>query len=270
MTLYFSLSGLWPGQESQPGQARPSEAQRSNIRPPNAQPLSTLPLIVLVGVTGVGKSTALAALGAERLRILPDRREVTDAVMIGPLAGKSVTDRQERFALTARYREAHPGGMAQALGGLWAAPEAGERLVFDGLRGLDEVQYAAEQFAGWRFVNLHAPDVLRVRRLLGRNDSFDQVSAAGGGDLARELAALSGAAQVFAPAELAELAALESAGHSPADILAKTKIVLTEKLNYDPAAARTFLLTLPPERVLGLDTAALPPEEVARRIRGWL
>lgn len=265
MPLHFPLPGLWLAQASGPDQAQPLNAQ-----PLNVQPLAALPLIVLVGVTGVGKSTALAALSAEHLRVLPDRREVTDAVMIGPLAGQAVTDRQERFALTARYREAHPGGMAQALGGLWAAPEAGERLVFDGLRGLDEVRYAAGQFAAWRFVNLHTPDVLRVRRLLGRGDAFDQVKSSGGGDLARELAALPGAEQVFAPAELGELAALAAAGHLPGDILAKTSIVLTEKLNYDPAAARAVLLGLPPERVLDLDTAALPPEEVARRIRSWL
>ncbi len=36
--------------------------------------------------------------------------------------------------------------MAQALGELWTAPVPGERLVFDGLRGLDEVRYAAETF----------------------------------------------------------------------------------------------------------------------------
>ena len=145
-----------------------------------ARPLASWPLIVLVGVTGVGKSTALAALSGPTssgpgLRVLPDRRQVTDAVMIGPQAGRAVSDREERFALTAHYREAHPGGMAQALGGLWADPLAAEPLVFDGLRGLNEVQYAAEAFAAWRFINLHAPDALRVRRLLGRGDAFDQV-----------------------------------------------------------------------------------------------
>jgi len=48
---------------------------------PGHPPLRDLPLTVLVGVTGVGKSTALAALGD--VRVLPDRREVTDAVMPG-------------------------------------------------------------------------------------------------------------------------------------------------------------------------------------------
>ncbi|TSA81077.1 AAA family ATPase [Deinococcus detaillensis] len=259
MTLPFSspaLSGLWLPHQTPPA---------------GAEPLSALPLTLLVGVTGVGKSTALSALSATGLRVLPDRREVTDAVMIEPLAGHAVTDRQERFALTARYRQTHPGGMAQALGTLRALPEEGERLVFDGLRGLDEVRYAAEAFAAWRFIHLHAPDPLRVRRLLGRGDAFDAVKPeAVSHDLSSELAALRGAAQVFTPAELSKLAALQSQGHAPADILAKTKIVLSERQNYDPAAAHAFLLTLPPERVLDLDTAALAPSEVARRVEHWL
>jgi len=101
---------------------------------PGHPPLRDLPLTVLVGVTGVGKSTALAALGD--VRVLPDRREVTDAVMIAALAGRPVTDREERFALTARYRETHPGGMAQALGSLHADPAVWPLpLVFDGCAG---------------------------------------------------------------------------------------------------------------------------------------
>ncbi|MFC6665531.1 hypothetical protein ACFP9V_09400 [Deinococcus radiopugnans] len=91
--------------------------------PPAAdeQPLGHLPLTVVVGVTGVGKSTALSALqNLGRQKVLPNRREVADAVMIWPQAGRAVTDREERFALTAQYRAGHPGGMAQALGSLLA------------------------------------------------------------------------------------------------------------------------------------------------------
>ena len=257
----LASGGLWAAHEARPAQTRL---------------LAELPLTVLVGVTGVGKSTALAALPPGQLRVLPDRREITDAVMLWPQVGRAVSDRQERFALSARYREQHPGGMAQALAELWAAPHAGERLVFDGLRGLDEVQYAAEQFAGWRFINLHAPDALRLRRLLGRQDAFDQVAAskqaAGArvsGALLGELQQLPGAAAVFAPGELAYLAALEP-HFAPAEILAKTRIVLSERQHYDPAAAREYLLSLPAGRVLDLDTAALTPGEVARRIGDWL
>ncbi|MBZ9749719.1 AAA family ATPase [Deinococcus sp. HMF7604] len=232
--------------------------------------LADLPLTVLVGVTGVGKSTALAALGAG-MRLLPDRREVTDTVMIAPLAGGPVRDREQRFALTARYRQTHPGGMAQALGSLladtrhWQGP-----LVFDGLRGLDEVRYAAQTFAAWRFVALGAPDAVRVRRLLGRADAFDQLDAAAlGHDLRADLAALDGAGTVFSAAELDSLAALPTDGFAPAEVLAKTRIVLSERRHYDPAAAEAFLHTLPPKRALVLDTVALAPAGVAAAIQAW-
>ncbi|WP_407539913.1 AAA family ATPase [Deinococcus radiomollis] len=237
-------------------------------------PLAEQPLLVLVGVTGVGKSTALSALGS--LTLLPDRREVTDAVMILPQAGGPVSDREERFALTARYRELHHGGMAQALGSLYADPSRWSGgLVFDGLRGQEEVEYAARQFPHWRFVSLHAPDVVRVRRLLGRADSFDRVGTQSSQsfqppDLGAALATLGGAAEVFTQAELAEIAALEAQGFVTTDILAKARIVVSERCNYDPQAARRVLNALPAGRCLDLDTSLLSPEEVARAIRAWL
>jgi hypothetical protein len=244
--------------------------------PRGAARLGGLPLVVLVGVTGVGKSTALAALKRRPLRLLPDRRDLTDAVMILPLAGQPVTDRQERFALTARYRQTHPGGMAQALGELHldggSLGELGRApLVFDGLRGLDEVRYAAGHGPAWRFVNLYAPDLLRLRRLLGRADAFDGVGAGvQTADLRAELAALEGLTSVFTSAELGEVLALVEEGHSPSEILAKTRIVLSERRHYDPAAASAYLSELDAGRVLNLDTAALSPEQVAARLDAWL
>lgn len=239
-------------------------------------PLADLPLTVLVGVTGVGKSTALHALqGAlPDMRVLPDRREVTDVVMLWPLAGGPVTDREQRFRLSAEYRAAHPGGMAQALGGLQADTRHwGHAPVFDGLRGLDEVQYAAQHFAAWRFVALGAPDAVRVRRLLGRADAFDRVQggpAAPARSLRAALDALPGAAAVFGPADLDALAGLAQEGHAPADILAKTRIVLSERRQYDPQAAEQHLRGLSPDRALVLDTLALGPAEVARAVRAWV
>ncbi|MBB5235144.1 AAA family ATPase [Deinococcus budaensis] len=234
-------------------------------------PLGEWPLTVLVGVTGVGKSTALAALRAAdpAARALPDRREITDHVMLAP---GPITDRAERFARTARYRAQHPGGMAHALGTLSADTAVwGERLLFDGLRGWEEVEHAARHFPAWRFVALHAPDAERVRRLLGRADAFDRVTAGhrSGGVLRAELGALPGVAAVLTPAELDALAALEGQGHPPADILAKTRIVVTEREHYDPQAAWSFLQTLPPARALLLDTVALAPEQVAAAVGAW-
>ena len=233
--------------------------------------LGELPLTVLVGVTGVGKSTALAALSTERLRALPDRRRVTDAVMILPLAGGPVADREERFRLTARYRETHPGGMAQALGSLVADTRHwGRRPLFDGLRGLDEVRYAAQNYPTWRFVALGAPDTVRVRRLLGRADAFDRVrGAASSGDLRAALQALPGATGVFSPSQLDELAALAESGFTPAEVLAKVRIVVSERWHYDPAAAEAVLRPLGRKRALLLDTVALSPAQVAQAVREW-
>ncbi|WP_291426652.1 ATPase [Deinococcus sp.] len=251
--------------------------------------LSDLPLTVLVGVTGVGKSTALSALAGTTGRVLPDRREITDAVMILPLAGTPVTDREERFRLTAQYRTQHPGGMAQALGSLVVDTAYwGSALVFDGLRGLDEVRYAAETYPSWRFVALGAPDSVRVGRLLGRGDTFDQITVGqiagdhSAGDqvsgsnsadlhtgLRTALLDIRGVQDVFSEAELNKLTQLTAAGHTPQDIAAKVKIVVSERRNYDPQAAEAYLRTLPPERALILDTVALNPEQVAAAVLEW-
>ncbi|MBB5365127.1 AAA family ATPase [Deinococcus humi] len=237
------------------------------------QSLGQMPLTVLVGVTGVGKSTALNALQSlGGHKVLPNRREVTDAVMIWPLAGRAVTDREERFALTAQYRAAHPGGMAQALGSLLADTRYwGHAPLFDGLRGLDEVRYAARNFPGWRFVALGAPDAVRVRRLLGRSDGFDQVAGTlrPDGNLRAELGKLSGVSAVFNAEELDALAALEGPEANASGVLAKVRIVLSERRQYDPAAAEAFLRTLPPQRALILDTVALTPAQVARAVQDW-
>lgn len=241
-------------------------------RGPREVRLGEVPLTVLVGVTGVGKSTALAALrGADpAARVLPDRRQITDDVMILPLAVGPVTDRAERFALTARYRQLHPGGMAHALGTLSADLDHwGGHLIFDGLRGLEEVEYAAATFPAWRFVALNAPDPVRVRRLLGRADRFDRLAGGDGSDLRAALDRLPGVGEVFTPAELDALAAVQGQGYAPADVLAKTAIVVTERQHYDPDAASAFLRTLPPRRALVLDTVALGPEQVAAAIREW-
>lgn len=241
---------------------------------PAERRLADLALTVLVGVTGVGKSTALVALreGGAGARVLPDRREVTDHAMILPRVGRAVTDRAERFRLTAEYRAEHPGGMAHALGSLSADTGYwGDSPLFDGLRGREEVEYAARHFPAWRFVALLAPDAVRVRRLLGRADPFDRVASdrAAGGDLRADLAALPGASAVFTPGELDGLAALTREGHLPADILARTRIVVTEREHYDPDAAAALLRTLPPGRALILDTAVLSPAEVAGAVRAW-
>ena len=124
------------------------------------------PLLVLVGVTGVGKSTTLAALAEAGLRyhLLPDRRDLTDRLIIPamqPRAGQPVapvTDRKLRFEYTRAYREVNPGGMAQALAQLWIEPAVlPELLLFDGLRGENEVAPRGRTAAGCRVSSCWKP-----------------------------------------------------------------------------------------------------------------
>lgn len=226
-------------------------------------------MLVLVGVTGVGKSTTLEALHQHGLgfQALPDRREITDAVIF---AGERVTDRAERFGRTAAFRRAHPGGMAQALERISVALTP--PILFDGLRGLAEVSYAAQAFPLTRFVALDAPDTVRVSRLLGRGDAFDAVQAStvqtssGDASTLELLHAIDGVHAVFSSLQIASLAALPQA---PSEIAAKVGIVVTERQHYDPVSTNAFLKALPSQRALYANTALEPAETVARRIAAW-
>lgn len=227
--------------------------------------LRDLPMLVFVGVTGVGKSTTLEALHALGLgfQALPERREITNAVIFG---GEPITDRAQRFERTAAFRNAHPGGMAQALEQVNVALTP--PILFDGLRGLAEVTHATQAFPLARFVALDAPDDLRVSRLLGRGDAFDAVKTVASSDTStlNLLQAIDGVHAVFSSLQLANLAALPQA---PSEIAAKVSIVVTERQHYDPATANAFIKSLPSPRALYADTALESAEAVAQRIAAW-
>lgn len=248
------------------------------------------PLVILVGVTGVGKSTTLEALAARLpFHPLPNRRQLTDDLIIAHLQRREgqpiqpVTDRTERFAFTRRYRELYPGGMGHALGQLWVEQRSAAemRYVFDGLRGVNEVRVASQTLPAARFVVLHAPDAVRVQRLLGRGDSFDRVAA----DASTESPVnsidcfadidLPAADDLFASDETASLLSLctppVGRGTVPVDELqTKLKIVLEERRNYDPAATLATLQKQAPERTLILDTTRVSAISAAEQIATWL
>jgi hypothetical protein len=249
------------------------------------QPITARPLLVLAGVTGVGKSTTLAALHTAGLacHLLPDRRDLTDALILPTMlaaageAAAPVKDRTQRFALTRAYRQLHPGGISEALATLWIdAAQTPGLLLFDGLRGENEVIHAAQQLPLARFVLLDAPDVVRVIRLMGRHDPFDVIAARASDHTPHtpdRFAALgvADAAALFTASEQHILADLVSTGEVTADELRKAlTIVAEERRNYDPAATRTALETHAPARTLVVDTVADAPHTIALRILDFL
>lgn len=204
-------------------------------------------LLFLVGLTGVGKSTILPTLLAgdgEGARLLPDRRTLTDEIILPAALALDdrpqlpVVDRLERFRLTARYREAHPEGIVHALHE-HLETKGGAGAIFDGLRGVVEVRAADLRFPGSRFLMLEGRVETRVARLLGRADRFDRRVGQREGEPARA-------------AERAE------------------RIVAEEQRHYDQAGARRYLQGLPERRRLIIDTDSLAQGEVTERVQEWL
>jgi hypothetical protein len=245
--------------------------------------LSTVPLIILVGVTGVGKSTLLSELAQQGAHyvLLPDRRDLTDQLIISHMQAVDglpltpVTDRGQRFAYTRRYRERHVGGMAHALTQLWLNADAPAKLLlFDGLRGANEVAFAATALPQARFVMLDAPDLVRVQRLLGRGDAFDRI------DLSTPFV---GEATSFAALGLSEASAIFSAAEeetllnwirrgmvSSDELRAKLQIVIEERRSYDPVETLAALRSHAPHATLYIDTVSHDPVAVAAQVLAWL
>ncbi|MCX7850409.1 hypothetical protein [Thermus sp.] len=218
-------------------------------------PVRELSLLVLVGLTGVGKTTLVEALGLPRL---PDRRELVDRYVLPRYGARPPIPREERFRLTRRFREEFPGGVAEVLARGYTEPHP--LLLFDGLRGETEVAYALERLPKALFLVLHAREITRLKRLLTRRDAFDRVALR-----PEERAELQALAQgVLGPGELEEALALAPLE----EVLAKLKIVAEEKRNYDPLGPLRLLFGHP--RALVLDTEALTLEEEVRAVRSFL
>jgi hypothetical protein len=245
-----------------------------------------MPIVVVVGVTGVGKSTTIEHL-TRRLPffVLPDRRELADRVVIPAVQDElglpraSVRDRVERFRMTARYRERNPGGMAHALTRLRVDPAAlGGHLIFDGLRGVDEIQWAIAHLPRSRFLGLRAPESVRLLRLLGRHEKFDFAEvrtselANAEPDVESLLRTVDGLEAVVSRQELATVLSSSALQGVPLDeIASKAAILVEESRNYDPAATLRMLeAELGPWRHLIVNTAAHAPDEVADQVARWL
>ena len=145
-----------------------------------------------------------------------------------------------------------------------------QRLIFDNIRGLDECTAAVALFENSRFIFLDAPPMVRLKRLIGRGDNFDQVAATRleNDSFIEKLLVLEGAEKVF---DVYEIAKLDTSGIDESKILDAVQIILTEHQNYNSEDATSYLKSnLSFERLLYLDTSQLSIEEVTGKIQGWL
>ena len=216
--------------------------------------LGQCPLLMLVALTGSGKTTALnllkRRLGMPAGDIIPSRRELTDWILF-PLAqavaGEPISpvhDRVERFAITRRFARQVEGGMAAIFSWLYLHGAARGPLLSEGIRGPGELEYALRHFPSWQIVELTLPALTRLRRLSSRDDRFDK--AQGRADLA------------FLPRQLHEEAlALLDAGEISPKALA---IARAEAANY---GGQPFVAEGRFSHYHRLDIAGLSPAEVA-------
>ena len=251
---------------------------------PSFRPARELPIVVLIGLTGVGKTTAIAHL-AERAGVeytlLPNRREIADKVIIAPYqradgrAVEPVTDRVRRFEYTARYRNEYSGGMAHALSQLYIdVSRVAPLLIFDGLRGLDEVSYAVQSFENVRFIVLDAPDMTRLTRLLKRGDDFDNTAftaTQAGQNLVASIMEVPDVGAIFSEEDIRRIARIARAADINDDeVLKKLRIIIEERRNYDPNGARVFLTRGNHAPVLVIDTSQNNIDQVADKMAAWL
>ncbi len=200
------------------------------------RPLTEYPVCMVVGLTGTGKSTTLAQLEALRqagelayVADIPSRRELADWLVIPTaqiLSGKAVSPvkgREARFGYTRIFAEAIPGGLAAAFSWLHYRAEQPLPLVSEGVRGPGEIRYVLDNIPAWRVFELWVPPLVRLQRLSGRNDAFDQVAHAQADvsflpaddqDKARSLLAQG----VISPEAITTIAAeAQNYGHQPYD-----------------------------------------------------
>jgi hypothetical protein len=253
-----------------------------SVFPPGWQAITNLPLIIIVGVTGTGKTTLtdnLADAGYE-FELLPDRRNLTDQLIIAPLQREDnqkvhTLPRMQRVPYIRRYKQRHPAGLAYAISRLYVDSKTCNKFwVFNGLRGKSEVSYAIDAFPKAQFIVLDASNITRAQRLLKRKDPYDRTTKFKQDndsmlEKAASFAALGvpEAAEIFSLDEeqkLLKMVRNDSVTLSELrDIL---QLLSVESSLYKKDETIATLLSLAPERTLVIDTTTLNPKEVAHKI----
>lgn len=187
------------------------------------QPLSRMPVLMLVALTGTGKTTTLNALSdiaenniEQGMSVIPSRREIADWIAI-PTAQvildepiQPVTDRVQRFHYTRTFADHVNGGMATAFSWVHVSRAYNGLIISEGIRGANEISHALTNFPNWHIIELALHPLTRLQRLSDRSSAFD--NADGEGDV------------TFLPADLqAEANALVASGDITAKALTITQ-----------------------------------------------
>ncbi len=172
---------------------------------PGFHSLGAHPLLMLVALTGTGKSTTLQSLrrllGAAGMDVIPTRRELADWIALPMMQSLNsrellpVADRVQRFAYTREFAKRVPGGMAAVFSWLYLSDSSPSLIFSEGIRGENEMRHALTRFPAWHIVELTLPPLTRLRRLSARRDRFDK--ATGASDLSFLPADLRGAARTM-------------------------------------------------------------------------
>ncbi|MEH2290281.1 AAA family ATPase [Nostoc sp.] len=242
-------------------------------------PITSFPLLIIVGMTGVGKSTITKALAEEGLNftLLPNRRVLTERIIIAPMLKMQEKLMQphcriNRLTYTRLYREYFPGGMGHILASLHVNPQqVNSMLIFDSLRGENEIRYAANALKNAKFVMLTAPNTVRLERLLKRHDSFDRIANQELydymqiiPDLPTNFASLGvpEASTYFTSKEEQQILELISQQVvTGVELREKLKIFVEESQNYDSVSTKQILEAMDTsDRSLIIDTIVSPQE----------
>jgi len=148
--------------------------------------LAETPIIMLVALTGTGKTTTLKRL-SEKMTIvhnlIPSRRDLADMVII-PTAQviaehdvHPVIDRVQRFEYTRLFANYVTGGYAEAYQWFNLSVQPTETVICEGIRGHHEIVYVLEHTPKWHIIELSANPLTRLFRLSNRADAFDKTDA---------------------------------------------------------------------------------------------
>jgi len=156
------------------------------------QSLTDRNIIMLVALTGTGKTTTLNALQhivgdtiEQGMSVIPSRREIADWIAI-PTAQVllnetivPVMDRVQRFHYTRTFAQHVNGGMATAFSWVGVRDDFDGLILSEGIRGSNEISHALTHFPNWHIIELALHPLTRLKRLSSRKQDFDQAEGVG-------------------------------------------------------------------------------------------